>query len=498
MRRALAATAVLLMLAGVVCAQEGELAAKSHRAKQLMAEGRYDQALQLYRQLVRALPNNPGLMTDLGLALDLAGRKREAIRQYEAVLRLDPQAYPALLLLGIAHLDLGEPAAALGPIEAALKLDPESFEAQEAHAEALLGVGRAGEAVRAFEQLAHRDPANPKAWFGLGLSYDALAQASFDALAEVAPGSPYWLDLVAESRLETQQDYSAFFFYRQALAKWPELRGAHAAIAEIYRNNGHADWAAIEEAKERQLPAPDCAAHPLECKFQAGDYTGIMSATESAHSAEEYYWRTRAANRLALEAYTRLNELPPSVETHELRARIESKRRQYAEAAKQWREALKLSPGNAHIRKELAIALFHMGDLEEARALFDGLLQLEPDDPDLNYFLGDTLLNSQNPQQAIPYLEKAIRRNPQLLGAQKSLGLAYMQTGQAAKAISHLKQALPIDEDGSVHYQLGRAYQLQGQQELARVMFARYAARQREQQAENRAVAKEAALTPPE
>ena len=274
------------------------------------------------------------------------------------------------------------------------------------------------------------------------------------------------------------------------------MRGVHAAIAGIYKEEGHAEWALIEEEKEKQLPAPDCAVEKLECEYRSGEFLGIVQS--EAKSAEALYWKTRAYNKLALNAYLRLGQLPPSLETHELKAKIESKRRQYHEAAKEWRAALKFSPGNSHIQKELAIALYQSGDLEGARILLQELVKREPDATDLNYLLGDTVLNSQKPQEAIPYLEKAVEADRQMLRAQRSLGLAYLETGQAAKAIVHLKEALPIDQDGSVHYQLGRAYQAHGDRELASSMLKQYQEMQRTQQTGNRTVEKEVAITPPE
>src|SRR5437016_3969362 len=70
--------------------QSPGLAEKSHHAKELMDAGKFEEAIPIYRELVRALPKNPGLITNLGLALDMAGRKRDATHEFEAALKLDP------------------------------------------------------------------------------------------------------------------------------------------------------------------------------------------------------------------------------------------------------------------------------------------------------------------------------------------------------------------------------------------------------------------------
>ena len=487
---------VVPLFAWTANGQTQSLPEKAQHAKELLAAGKPDKAVPIYRELIRAIPNNPGLILNLGLALDMSGDKQEAIRQYQAVVKLDPDSFPALLLMGTAYLDLGQPANAIEPLERSAKIQPKNFDAQINLAEAEMALERFARAAPRLEKLSQRDPSSAKVWYELGACYEGLAQRSFDELAEAAPESAYWLALVAESRLETKQAYSAFYFYRQALAKMPSMRGVHPAIAEIYRETGHADWASAEEEKEKQFAAPDCAAEKMECEYRAGNFVGV--AQDEAKSPEALYWKTRAYNKLALDAYDRLGQLPASPETHELRARIESERRQFAEAAKEWREALKLSPGNLTFKRELAMALSQSGNLREAEILFQEVLKQQPDSPDLNYYLGEVILHAQKPREAILYLQKAATSNPQFLPAQRSLGLAYLQTGQTDKAIPHLKEALSIDEDGSLHYQLGRAYQAQGEKDLAQEMFKQYQDMQRKEQQENKAVEKEVAITPPE
>src|SRR5438309_4634594 len=133
----------LLCLASIPARSSGlpqtdSLALKSQRAKQLMAEGNFAQAIPLYRELNQAVPNNPGLMLNLGMALHMAGKKREAIPELEAVVKLDPALAPAWLFLATARLQLGETTAGIKPLTKVLDLQPDHPEARHMLAGALL------------------------------------------------------------------------------------------------------------------------------------------------------------------------------------------------------------------------------------------------------------------------------------------------------------------------------------------------------------------------
>jgi hypothetical protein len=72
-----------------------------------------------------------------------------------------------------------------------------------------------------------------------------------------------------------------------------------------------------------------------------------------------------------------------------------------------------------------------------------------------------------------------------------------MQLGQDAAAVPHLKAALPIDEDGSLHYQLGQAYRTTGQMELAKQTLTTYQQMQRDVKAQQRELQDEIQITAP-
>jgi predicted Zn-dependent protease len=455
--------------------QEDRLALKSQRAKELMAEGRFAQAIPLYRELDRAIPNNPGLKLNLGMALDMSGRQREAIPELEAAVKLKPDLAPAWLFLGSARLNLGETTLAVKALQVVLNLQPDNREASQMLAGALFSLGRVEEAAQQYHKLTEADPESPPAWYGLGRSYEALSGRAFDKLQEVAPQSSYLLALLAETRLRDKQFSSAFYLFRRALAEKPTLRGLHRALAEIYRQTEHPDWAAVEEEKESQLPSPDCAKQTLECDYIAGRYSELVAAAKGGSTSESYYWRSRAYNELALRAFAQLGELAPSVELHQLKANILNSQKKYSEAAGEWREALKLSPGDAELEKQLAISLKLGQDYSAALELLKSLLRQQPASGELNYLTGDTLLDLQRAEEAIPLLKRAAIHDPKSLAVHKSLARADLATGKVMDAIPHLKAALPSDDDGSLAWLFTPHWASQGNLSLVlafRFLFA--------------------------
>jgi tetratricopeptide (TPR) repeat protein len=84
-----------------------------------------------------------------------------------------------------------------------------------------------------------------------------------------------------------------------------------------------------------------------------------------------------------------------------------------------------------------------------------------------------------------------------MLGARASLGLAYARVGQPVKAIPHLVAAASIDEDGSLSYQLSRAYQAAGQPDNARQALERYREILKKAEAQKDELSKEAQIVAP-
>ena len=497
MTRRLLAVLLLLAAPATLPAQEPAPAELSRRGSELMAAGRYADAVPVYRDLVKAVPGNAGLLLNLGMALHLSGQDGEAVAPLEAALKLTPDSAPASLFLGASRMRLGQTAAAVEPLRKAVRLQPESREARSMLADALVALDRHAEAEPHLRRLSRADPKDPVVWFALGKTYEALAGQAFGRLLERAPESPLTLALVAEARLDQGQTTAAFQLYRQALERAPSQRGLHAGVAEVYRRTGHPDWAAVEDEKERRLPKADCARDTLECAFAAGKHREVLSAASKLETPASSYWLARAANALAVEAFARLTALPPSAPSHEWRASMERNEGRYAEAAEEWRKAIALAPGEARLKLELAVTLRLNQDLPGAQQVLEGVLREGGDSPEACYLLGDVLLARQQPEPAIRLLEKAVRLEPRLAEAHGALGRAYALVGRPADAVPHLEQALATDQDGSLRYQLARSYQATGRADDARRALADYEEFRKAVGAGSEAAGEAATITPP-
>jgi len=463
----------------------------------MMAAGKFNEAAGIYRELIRQVPDNPGLLLNLGMALQMAGDDRASLPHLQAAVRVDPKLAPAWLFLGNAYLHLGRTAMAIEALEMVLRLQPDHQAARTLLAGALLSLDRTREASAQYRKLVESDSANASAWYGLGRSYESLAVREFGALSQLGKDSAFWLILTAEVKLRDRQLSSAFYLYRRALEKAPNMHGLHAALAGIYRQTEHAEWAAVEEGKERQLAPLNCSTQKLECAWNDARYEALLASTGTMNSSESHFWAARTYNQLALQAFIQLEKLPPSPEQHQVKGQILNRQKRYSEAANEWRAALNFSPDNPEFTEQLAINLKLSQDYAAALPLFQKLLRNKPTSAELNYLLGDTLLDLQRPEDAIPYFERSLQHSPNSLPTHKSLARANLSIGKDSAAIPHLKLALPTDHDGSLHFQLAQAYRATGQPGLAARLLAEYQKMQGSRAAESQSTQEELQITPP-
>lgn len=467
------------------------------RAQQAMREGRYSEASELYRRLIVEFPDVAGLKLNLGISLFLQGRLEEAVPHLEAAVDTGEDLAAAWFFLGSAYLELERFEESVSLLARYVESEPGDPQGRHMLGNAYLAIDRPERAKQEFQKLAELEPKSPTAWLQLGRVYGLLAESRFERLEKSAPDSAYWLALIGDSQLSRGELRSAFFFYRKALEKNPNMRGIRVAMSRIYRETGNEEWAREAEEKESGLGLPDCEKESVVCAFLQGDFLRTLELADRIDGPEGDYWRVQAYNQLASEAFAQLGGLPSSFELHSIAAEIHQNQERFMEAAQHWRQALELQPEDRSAKTGLAFALFFSRNYSEAEPLVDQLLEGSPNDPQLNYLAGAMRLNREQPEASLEYLNKAVKLDPEDLSVRSSLGRALLALGRQEEAVPHLEMALPTDQDGSLHYQLAQAYRAAENQEKARETLQKYQDLQARLDAERQESEQAFELTPP-
>ncbi|MBV8707978.1 MAG: hypothetical protein JO028_12390 [Acidobacteriaceae bacterium] len=328
--------------------------------------------------------------------------------------------------------------------------------------------------VLLFASLGTGAQVTPEALYGRGRQYADLSVQSFDKLLQTAPESGYVLALLGEVKSHEHQYTAAIYAYTEATKRMPRLRGVQTGLAEIYQALHKPEEASAASEAEAQLGQPDCTAERLYCDYSSGRFEQVVAAASKKAGPEGLYWLVRAYNQLSLQTFAQLGELPDSAQLHQVKAQILRDEEQYRESAEEWRKVLAFVPDDRNAQHELATALYLSHDFKATLPELQQFLKKEPNSANLNFFVGDSLLETEGIEQAVPYLETALKLDSKLMPAHASLGLCYARLGKQKQAIPHLQAALALDKDGSLHYQLARAYQATGQSALAKVMMEKY------------------------
>ena len=208
---------MVIAAAVLLAAQTRDPASEARRAQELLAAGKADEAVGVYRDLVRASPRNAVLLLNLCIAEYKAKQYAETVLHAAAALQLQPDLLPARLFLGAGQLELGEFAKAAEPLATVVEANPGERNARLMLGEALLGMGKPGEAVAHLQAAAGMLPDNPRAWYGLGRAYEALerSEAATEAWNRLAG-----LPASVESHMHAAEVHDREQRWREAAVEW--------------------------------------------------------------------------------------------------------------------------------------------------------------------------------------------------------------------------------------------------------------------------------------
>lgn len=318
----------------------------------------------------------------LGVARMLQDRPDEARAQFERALEINPRSPEALNNLGKLDLRAGDFEAAESHFRESAKFSTGGLQAWMGLAHALEGQGRRREA---FEAALQAHTTNPSA-SGPCLMLGTLAAAAGDD-----PAAMRWLNLAIERDKENAE--------------------AHFTLSQVHTRAGRFELAAQELTTTVNIRRDH---------FQALYNLGQLILKSEAADAESralqpligaYYYRPQGAVGDALQQ--QLLELSSRFVGLPYRLGIADLQRRDLENAELWaRRALAASPDNAAVHQLLGMVLIDGERYAEARehALIGG--DTHEKDYDAQNAAATCLLALNEPQAALPYLERALKLLP--------------------------------------------------------------------------------------
>jgi len=304
-------------------------------ARSAVADGRYQEALTLYRKVLEVIPNDPIVHLEYAQLLRDLNVGDEAVRQAREAVRLDPDLAEARRLLGSLELAAAEkdPArlpSAIQELSAAHRLSPSDIGTSVALARAYLAADRAAEAASLLDELPE-----------LG-------------------GQPSIQRLTAEAKAKSGQYREAEDIYKQLLEADPADREIAAALIDLYEDEDKLDeaLALLDRLAQRDPGNPAVAERIVLDLARAGRFP------ESEQKAREL-----------------VSKRPENRGGQRLLATVLFERGSTAEGEKILRGLLESDPDDAGARRALAAELVRERRFDEARAMYEEMIRKAGDDP---------------------------------------------------------------------------------------------------------------------
>ena len=129
-----------------------------------------------------------------------------------------------------------------------------------------------------------------------------------------------------------------------------------------------------------------------------------------------------------------------------------------------------LELNNNEVFRDLGVACYHAGYLEEAQQALRRGMELQPQDHVCPFYLGLVFMkNSKLSKNAEEFLKKSVRINPGFCDGYRELGNLYVGQGNYKAAVRAFRDVLRLDANlVQVHYHLGFAYAMLNDMESAR------------------------------
>jgi tetratricopeptide (TPR) repeat protein len=372
------------LLSGLHASHPGIFAVDESLGLLFAWRGDLARALPLLEDAVREQPSSDAAHANLGAALYGLHRNRPALEEFERAVRINPRIFSAQQSLGRLWMDSHDPSQAANAFLAALRLKPGDADLAMDCATALLAANRTREAAQILSRLAGAEQsARAQSLLGQMEEKDGQFKSAAQHFARAAQLDPSeenaWM--MGLELLRHWNFKAAEIEFAAASAKFPGSRRLRLGL-------GAADFGGAN-----YTAAIDVFAGLLEADPQNAAYAQLLGISCSV--------MIQAGNTRRCAVLLRYAQSHPA----------DSAAATYAAS---W-------------------LLDHHRDpqtLETARKLLTPAIAANPNLPEAQLQMGTVLQEQMNWKGSIPYLERAVKLQPDLTVAHYRLARAYWRTGR--------------------------------------------------------------------
>lgn len=407
--------------------------------------GANEQAEQALRRVVAAAPANVYARKLLAATLLKLKDPKRALDYLLPAVQALPNDAQLQALAANAYMQLGQSAKAAEMMKAAVEHDPKSAALRTDLGMLQLAAGDSAAAAATLQQASELDPTRTQADMILVVSqlrdkkYDA-ALATLQRLEQRAPNDPSVHNMRGAAYLGLNDLSRARASFERAIALNPTFMPAVANLAQL---DLRAKNIAAARGRFESVLAKDknnILAMTALAQFEASQGSVVKSV--------QWLERARAVQ-------------PPALEPRLILARLYLETRQPQKALAVAAEAQKINPQHPDSLDVLGSAQLAVGESANAFATFSQLVKAYPNSALAHYRLALAHMAKREWNPGINELNRSVELDPRMLDAQVALVAAYLQTGEAAKALA---QARSVKENNP---RLAIGYVLEGNALLA-------------------------------
>ena len=425
------------------------------RGEKLLADGRFSEAVSVFKQVAACGDNSGPLQFNLGLAYLLDGNIKPALEALERTVDEDGDLDLNLVMLAdqklvaqaVSHLknalETSTDLAFIAKSIAAFLVLNRFPEAQASLHELggqdnllpqlglwrsliLNKLGKFAEACEAAEKYCNRYPNDAYGFYALGLAHFNLKETAkaIDAYKRALGAVPGHM----KASLRLAQAYMLAEQYQQVENTLRGLLDKHPTCMEAYFGLGKCleKQYRLDEAAEYIAKAADLAPDTVEYQVAAGQ---IFKNLGQNAKALDYF-------RVAVALH------PNDGEIHYCLGSVLSALERFSEAVPELEKAAQIDPRNSYTFYSLGVAYAKLNYIDKAVASFNKALELNPRGQEARYEIGVLYYRGASYEEAIKELSAYAKFSPLDCRSRYFMGLCYRALGRTKEAEQFLLESM--------------------------------------------------------